>query len=148
MISFERYAEFLTRSAATSEVVIHASLARIGGHAKTMAAEYIGHELPQWRPLAASTIAQKERLGFTGHVSATDPLLRTGGMRDSIVSEVSGHEVVVGSDDQKAVWQELGTSRIPPRPFLALAMSNATEYAGEVFGEAALAMLIPPEARR
>jgi hypothetical protein len=46
-----------------------------------------------------------------------------GEMRDSIehtvVDSESGH---VGSNDDKAVWQELGTSRgIPPRSFLGLA---------------------------
>jgi hypothetical protein len=44
------------------------------------------------------------------------PLLRTGEMRDSIE-----YVVAVGSDLDVAVYQELGTSRIPPRSFLASA---------------------------
>jgi hypothetical protein len=54
---------------------------------------------------------------------ANTPLLETGSIRDSIShkAELSavGAEGLVYSDDIKALWQELGTSRgIPPRSFL------------------------------
>ena len=39
-------------------------------------------------------------------------------MRDSIEHQVHGDEANVGSNDDKAVWQELGTDKIPPRSFL------------------------------
>lgn len=99
------------------------------------ARRYIGHEMPEWAPLAESTIAEKERLGYVGQVSATDPLLRTGEMRDSIEGVVDGLTGVVGSDSKKALWQEFGATgvgrgragTIPPRPFIGLAMLEASE---------------------
>jgi hypothetical protein len=74
----------------------------------------IGHEHDMWPALAESTIADKEHHGY----ATPAPLLRTGEMRDSIEYTVHGSEGWVGSNDDKAVWQELGTSKIPPRSFL------------------------------
>lgn len=163
-MSFEQYAQFLERSARTSAVVKTRALSRVGDHAQNLAVHYIGHEMQEWAPLSDATmegfmhpygfwIKGKRELGYTGHESPTDPLLRTGHMRDSIRAEASDSQAVVGSDSQVAVWQELGTHNpltgdIPPRPFLALSMRNSTDYAGEVFGEAAIEMLVPPEALR
>jgi hypothetical protein len=66
-----------------------------------------------WPPLGPEAIAKH---GDT-------PLLDTGALRDSISAfvEMSGPESgrgVVGSDNEIAVYQELGTSHIPPRSFL------------------------------
>jgi hypothetical protein len=74
----------------------------------------IGKEHEMWAPLAESTIADKQQKGFP----TPKPLLRTGELRDSIEYTVHGTEGAVGSDLDRAVWQELGTSRIPPRSFL------------------------------
>jgi len=74
----------------------------------------IGKEHEEWAPLAESTIADKQKLGFP----TPKPLLRTGELRDSIRYTVNGNEGAVGSDLDRAVWQELGTSKIPPRSFL------------------------------
>lgn len=164
MITFEQYAEFLAQSARTSAVLKTAALARLGDHAQQLAVHYIGHEMPGWAPLSEGTmegfrhpygfwIKGKRELGYTGQESATDPLLRTGAMRDSIRAESDERSMVVGADSQVAVWQELGTHNpltgdIPPRPFLAMALHNSTDYAGEVFGEAAVKMLVPPQALR
>jgi HK97 gp10 family phage protein len=75
----------------------------------------IGKEHEMWAPLAESTIADKAHHGFP----TPKPLLRTGQLRDSIQYTVNGLEGAVGSDSPIAVWQELGTSHIPPRSFLA-----------------------------
>jgi hypothetical protein len=80
--------------------------------AKAKSAIGKNHEL--WAPLAASTIADKQKHGFP----TPKPLLRTGELRDSIQYQVHGLEGAVGSDLDIAVYQELGTSRIPPRSFL------------------------------
>lgn len=68
-----------------------------------------------WVPLAEATIAQKK--------TGDSPLLETGAMRKSIKYSVSGYrmhwEAHVGSNDPKALWQELGTRTIPARSFLA-----------------------------
>jgi phage gpG-like protein len=63
-----------------------------------------------WPPLQPETVASK--------ATGDSPLLETGELRDSIHHEVHGHEADVGSDNDKAVWHELGTSRVPPRSFL------------------------------
>jgi phage gpG-like protein len=58
------------------------------------------------------------------------PLLETGELRDSITWNSDATEGYVGSNNPKAIWQELGTSRgIPPRPFIARA---AVQMEGEV----------------
>ena len=80
--------------------------------AKAKAAIGKNHEM--WPPLAESTIADKARHGFP----TPKPLLRTGEMRDSIEYVVHGNEGAVGSNSEIAVYQELGTSHIPPRSFL------------------------------
>jgi hypothetical protein len=41
-------------------------------------------------------------------------------------------EVVVGSKEKKALWQEMGTSRSPPRPVLRLALHNALPFGRDV----------------
>lgn len=74
-----------------------------------------------WAPLAPSTVEEKTALGYTGRISATDPLYRTGELRASITHKVEGHTAVVGSDDPVAEYQEFGTARIPPRSFLGRA---------------------------
>lgn len=74
----------------------------------------IGTNQEEWAPLAASTITDKARHGF----KTPAPLLRTGEMRDSIEYMVHGNEGCVGSNNPEAKWHELGTARMPPRPFL------------------------------
>ena len=94
---------------------------------------YIGQERPEWPPLADITVADKTALGYVGHVSPTDPLLRTGEMRDSIEGQVDGLVGVIGSNDKKALWQEFGAhgtgrnraGELPPRPFIGLGMQHA-----------------------
>lgn len=107
----------------------------------------IGHELPEWAALAPSTIAQKQRLGYTGQVSDTDPLLRTGKLRESIHSETDTVGIrtvaVVGSDDPVAADQEFGTSRIPARPFIGPTGTSMVARAVPAFGELAVRALTP-----
>ena len=67
-----------------------------------------------WAPLAASTKADRVRLGY----SEDEPLLRSGELRDSIESEVVGLAAIVGTKSEIGLWQEMGTDRIPPRPFI------------------------------
>jgi phage gpG-like protein len=69
----------------------------------------LGEGYPEWPALQPETLARKMGPG---------PLLETGEMRASIEWNAEGNEGFVGSNNDKAVWHELGTSRIPPRPFL------------------------------
>lgn len=87
---------------------------------------------PEWRDLAASTIADKQRQGY----GVPDPLLRTGQMRDSIETSVTPSGFTVGSTDPVALYQERGTEgphagedgwHVPPRPFLGPALFTNAE---------------------
>ena len=85
---------------------------------------------PAWKPLSQATLhggvspsghkfKGKIDLGFA---PPDRPLLRTGFMRDTIESSVGPGKMVVGSDDEVAFWQELGTRYMPARSFIGRAM--------------------------
>lgn len=67
-----------------------------------------------WAPLADSTMAGRVSSGY----SPNEPLLRSGELRDTIESEVVGLAAIVGTKSEIGLWQEVGTDRIPPRPFI------------------------------
>lgn len=80
-----------------------------------------------WAPLSPITVARKAK-GDT-------PGLETGGMRDSVQHGSTKDELRVGSNDDKAVWFELGTSRgQPPRPFLSGALAEKLPEVEEIIG--------------
>lgn len=89
-----------------------------------------------WPRLAASTLENK---------SADTPLLETGEMRDSIAHNVDhdGKEAHVGSDNDKAVWQELGTVKIPPRSFLMGAAVHKKDEVGHAIGHHVVKAIAP-----
>lgn len=92
----------------------------------------------KWAELADSTKADRVRLGF----SENDPLLRTGDLRDSIEHMVDESEVQIGSNSDIAVYQELGTSHIPPRSFLGGAVADEIPAILDILGDDAVAGLI------
>lgn len=99
---------------------------------KRTARGYIGQERTTWAPLAARTVREKTRLGFTGRVSPTDPLLRRGTLKESIEGHSEPMKSIVESADPVAGFQELGTrgwhggQHVPPRSFiLDAARANA-----------------------
>ena len=100
------------------------------------AKDLIGTEYSGWPALADSTVARKSALGQTGRKSATDPLLATGELLHSVHHEVDGHKVIVGTPDPVGVFHEFGTSRMPPRPFLAPAAHRKGEAAANAIGAA------------
>jgi HK97 gp10 family phage protein len=71
--------------------------------------------------------------------SANDPLLRTGEMRESIEynMDADGREAYVGTNNEKAVFNEFGTSKIPPRSFLG----GAVEHKGQECADATAEIL-------
>lgn len=142
-MTLEQLSEMLDNAAVRCKSDLELDVLAIGELTKTMAAEYIGHEMPEWPPLADSTVEEKIRLGYTGQVSDTDPLLRTGDMRDSIGVEQAGLVVAVGSPEKVAFWQEMGTTKMPPRPFLSLAMRNSLEHAVELMTKTAARLFTP-----
>lgn len=87
---------------------------------------------PAWAELAESTKADRVAKGF----SEDEPLLRTGDLRDSIKHEVSEFEAVIGSESDIAAYQEFGTDKIPPRPFMGPALFNNSERIAKILGAA------------
>ncbi|MBB3175398.1 phage gpG-like protein [Endobacter medicaginis] len=112
-----QFAAHLAGAAARSKALEHQLLERVGELVQQRAKSYLGHEQDGWPALAESTISEKQRHGYP----TPSPLLRDGELRDSIRHAVDGHRVVIGSTSEISVYQELGTERIPPRPFLAKA---------------------------
>lgn len=94
----------------------------------------IGEGYDDWPALAPATLARK--------MMAT-PLLETGELRASIEWSTSadGLSGAVGSNNDKAVWQELGTSRIPPRSFLAGAAQHMEDKIHKMAARAVMAVI-------
>jgi phage gpG-like protein len=90
-----------------------------------------------WPKLKPATIARKK--------NGDTPLLESGEMRESIEHTVRDHEGYVGSNNKKAVYQELGTSRgIPPRSFLGGAARHKEKEVVEITGRFFYAILTSP----
>ena len=109
----------------------------------------IGTEYPGWPALADSTVERKAAKGQTGRISGTDPLYATGELRATVSHFVEDRTAIIGTPDQVGVYMEMGTSRVPPRPFLSAAMVREGENAAKAIGKAvqhALAALPLPEA--
>lgn len=104
---------------------MHVGLDHAGELVETSAKARIGYGQPGWAPLSEATVADRAKKGF----SPDEPLYRTGKLRESIHHEVHGNSVTVSSSDPKAAWQEFGTSRIPPRPFIGAAMAETLPQA-------------------
>lgn len=93
---------------------------------------------PAWAQLADSTEAQKASKGY----SAGAPLLASGQMRDNISHQVRGNEAVIGSPDEKAVYHEFGTSKMPPRPVFGPAAFSNKKPIQQIIGEAVVLGII------
>ena len=130
-------AEFVARLAEMTIATEHETRAALEEAALVVqieAKEEIGHYQPEagpfaaWAELADSTKADRLRQGYTEN----DPLLREGDLRDGIERTVQGHVAYVGSDSPIAEYQELGTSRIPPRSFLGGALVRKSHEVVEI----------------
>lgn len=91
-----------------------------------------------WPDLADSTKADRVAKGY----SEDEPLLREGDLRDSIRHEVGALDAFIGSDSDIAVYQELGTDKIPPRPFLGTALFHNEGLIREVMGGSLVAGIL------
>jgi HK97 gp10 family phage protein len=81
--------------------------------------------------------AVRESLSHTPGGQHETPWLRTAQLRDSIAREADGTQAVIGSSNMIAVYQELGTRSVPPRPFLAPAAGAHGQAVAEAIGNAA-----------
>jgi HK97 gp10 family phage protein len=86
-----------------------------------------------WVSLKPETIARKMR--------GDSPLLETGELRASIEWQAHGLHGEVGSNLDKAVWMEFGTSRIPPRPFLGAAAAQMENEIHKMAAKAVMAVI-------
>lgn len=138
---FSSIGDFLVHLAAAEvavQAVSHRALDKAAEVIERDAKEQIGEYQPQvgpfqaWPQLADSTKEDRVRQGFTEN----EPLLRTGGLRDSISREVHQHQAVVGSTSDVMVYQELGTSHIPPRPVLGPAAFKSKQKIIDIVGRA------------
>jgi len=141
--SLGSFAKFLgTREVALHET-LHVALEVVAAKMQKTARDEIGiyqpetGPFPAWAELAEFTVQDR----LAQHYSPDEPLLRDGTLRDSITHEVEGLEAVIGSDSDIAVWQELGTVKIPPRPFLGTAAFHDAHFAVATVGAAAVAAL-------
>lgn len=85
-----------------------------------------------WKELADATKEDRVSQGFTEN----DPLLRSGALKESINDEVVALDGYVGSDNDEAVWMELGTDKAPPRSYLGPAVIHNEDLIKEVLGAA------------
>ncbi len=126
----------------------HAALEHAAKIVETEAKAEIGTYQPAagpfqaWQQLTAYTQADRLAKGYP----ANDPLLREGTLRDSIEHTVTmdfgpGGVAHVGSDNDIAVYQELGTVTIPPRSFLGGAAFRKEAEVRHVLGQGFIAML-------
>ena len=147
MLSFQEFAQTMRRASLEARPALYGVAQGAAEAGEALSRGFIGQELPDWKPLARRTVREKLEEGYGGQVSATDPLLRTGRMRASISGKAvrlpNGAAVVIGSADPVARDQELGTARIPPRPFLARAMIMLEPTIVESLAKAAGAVLNP-----
>jgi HK97 gp10 family phage protein len=123
--SLSGFATFLAGAAVEIHHSEHEALEKAAVIVETEAKRVIGTYEYGWPPLAPSTLEKK---------AADTPLLETGKMRDSITHSVSGNEARVGSNEDTALWQEMGTVRIPPRPFLQGAVQHKIKEVCDVIG--------------
>ncbi len=139
MKSFANLASFsaflLERARATQEAhgaALEAAAVIIEKEAKAEIGHYQNAAGPfdAWAELADSTKADRVAKGFP----ANNPLLRSGELLHSISHSVEGDHAVVGSDSDIAVYQEMGSSRIPPRSFLGGAAVRKGEDAANAAG--------------
>lgn len=149
--SFGDFSDHLLRIAAKTEVGLHLGVreatelvaaearAEIGVYQEGIGTERGGiGAIPPWAQLAESTERRKEIMGYP----LDSPLLASGEFRDSITSDAVGLKGVAGTGDERGVWFELGTDRMPPRAVFAPAAIRMESKVLRILEDAAVAALI------
>jgi hypothetical protein len=92
--------------------------------------------VPDWEPLAESTITRKENEGY----DVPAYLYREGDLKDSIGAPIedkrSGFVVTLMSDSEVMAYQEFGTTdgHVPPRSVIGLTMYQRAPIYAELLG--------------
>jgi HK97 gp10 family phage protein len=92
---------------------------------------------PAWPQLADRTLQHHAQMGM-----GDTPLLLTGGLYASIEHERRGNEGVVGTKEQVGAYQEFGTEKIPPRPFMGPAAFSNQAKIEKLMGRALVSGLM------
>ena len=92
------------------------------------------------RSAAVMAEAVREALSQPAGGGHEAPWLRSGALRDSIGHEADDCAAVVGSSSAVAVFQETGTARDRPRPFLGPVAEQGGEEAARSIGAAVAEM--------
>lgn len=143
--SLESMAAFLLSAANAMPIAQEAALKQAAKIVEDEAKAEIGHyqgaagPFAAWAPLKPETIARK--------ANGDTPLLESGEMRESIGTVIGTDEANVGSNNDKAVWQELGTATIPPRSFLGGAAVRKSPEVAEIVGRTIHSALLGPAGR-
>lgn len=149
-----KFSEHLIKAATIEINAINKALHIAGELVQKKAKQYIGHQQEQigslpvgyaWEELAESTKRDKERLVDSGKLALAlnsdfNPLMRTGELYRSIDYTVNMNalEVIIGSTSQIAAYQEFGTNKIPPRPFIGRAAYELAPNLAKLFGAVAI----------
>jgi phage gpG-like protein len=132
--SLTGFTAFLATLPLEIEHANHSALEKAARIVEEEAKRVLGTHDYNWPPLQPATIARK--------ATGDSPLLETGEMRDSIEHTSTDKEACIGSNNDKAFWMELGTTKIPPRSFLAGALQHKTDEVVTVIGREVVGALI------
>lgn len=118
--SLGEMAAILARNIVSTTVAAEHAMAKAAKVVQEDAKDRIGEyqlavgPFQKWLDLKDETKEERLRLGY----SEDDPLFRSGALRNSIVTEHTAKQAIIGSKLPIAAYQEFGTNRISPRPFL------------------------------
>jgi HK97 gp10 family phage protein len=85
---------------------------------------------PAWEQLSDRTLAEHAALGV-----GDSPLVLTGGLYASIEHQVNDTEAVIGTKSEIGLYQEIGTDKIPPRPFMGPSLLENEEKIKKIMGD-------------
>jgi hypothetical protein len=119
---------------------LHKATELLQEHVREKFGEYQPEAGPfvEWAQLADSTKADRVYQGY----AENEPLLRTGDLRESVETLVRDNVGYVGSDSDIAVYQELGTIKMPPRSTFGSAAVETMDLIVEIVGKGAVAALV------
>lgn len=128
------FAGLLTQLGVGIPAAQHEGLEKAAVIVETESKRVIGTYEYGWPPLKPETVARK--------ANGDTPLLETGAMRESIQHNSDTNDAHIGSNEDKALWQEMGTVHIPPRSFLAEAARRKEKEVVDAIGDAVFIHLV------
>lgn len=141
------FAAHLAKRAVKTVAVLQAASEAIGVLVEKTAKAEIGHyqeavgPFPAWAELADSTKESRLAAGYTEN----DPLLASGELQESFSHQSTALEVIVGTPEEKMIYLEFGTSKMPPRPVLGPAVFTNKEKIEAIAGTAAMSAIFNSE---